>query len=262
MQNFPIILPNYPDKVFNEMIFVEGGSFMFGDGSHNNNPPTSVKVSDFYISKYLVTQDLYEAVMGENLSYFKGAHRPVDQASWLHATQFCNELSKKMGKEQVYDIQDVKNGIVIPDLSKNGFSLPSEAVWEYTARGGKFNDPYKFSGSDYLKEVGWYGENSHQETKPVGLKLPNALGLYDMSGNVWEWCEDDIGGSYTIFENNTNNPINNKYRRSEYKRRIIRGGSWSLVAVSNGLVSFRNFQDFDIQEIKFGFRLFFCNLTC
>jgi formylglycine-generating enzyme required for sulfatase activity len=257
MQNFPIILPDYPDKVFNELIFVEGGEFMIGD-------KVEVKLSNFWISKYQVTQDLYEAVMGKdkNLSRFKGARRPVENVSWLDAVQFCNKLSEMMGRAQVYDIQNVesekfKQGIAIPDLTKNGICLPPEAAWEYAARGGKYHSPYRYAGSDYLEEVAWYDENSHIESKPVGLKLPNALGLYDMSGNVWEWCEDDYDSSfYETIKNNHENPINITHRSTENSSRVLHGGSWSSFAF-DCRVSYRYGDHFDFRDgYFFGFRLF------
>jgi formylglycine-generating enzyme required for sulfatase activity len=242
----------------NDLIFVQGGEFTLGDGSYDDNPPTPVKVSDFYISKYLVTQDLYEAVMGKdkNPSRFKGARRLVERVSWLDAVQFCNKLSELMGRAQVYDIQDVEKGIAIPDLTKNGICLPPEAAWEYATRGGKSKSPYTYSGSDYLEEVGWYDENSHQEAKPVGLKLPNALGLYDMSGNVWEWCEDDCDSSfYETLKNNHENPINIEHREAKNSFRVLRGGSWDYFA-NDCRVSSRYYNRLDFRNNNLGFRLF------
>jgi formylglycine-generating enzyme required for sulfatase activity len=168
-----------------------------------------------------------------------------------------------MGRAQVYAIQDIesakfKQGIVIPDLTKNGICLPPEAAWEYAARGGKSKSPYTYSGSDYLEEVGWYDENSHRETKPVGLKLPNALGLYDMSGNVWEWCEDDWDSAYySTLKNNQENPINIERRGAENSTslRVVRGGSWYFNAHSCR-VSFRLPNHLDYRDLNPGFRLF------
>jgi formylglycine-generating enzyme len=271
MNNIPIILNNIDYD--NDLIYVKGGEFILGDGSDDDNPATPVKVSDFWISKYLVTQDLYEAVIGENPSHFKGARRPVETVSWLDAVQFCNRLSELLGRAQVYDIQDIEKGIAIPDLSKNGICLPSEAAWEYAAKApqppkgeqnlisppsGESEGAWLYSGSDYLEEVGWYRENSHQETKPVGLKLPNALGLYDMSGNVYEWCEDDWGSSfYETLKNNSENPINIKHRgaKNSTSNRVVRGGSW-LTYVYYCRVSDRFSDHFVNRFFSFGFRVF------
>ncbi|MEZ4967803.1 MAG: SUMF1/EgtB/PvdO family nonheme iron enzyme [Saprospiraceae bacterium] len=160
------------------MAHVEGGEFYMGDEYGDLwdwcRPAHRVKVSDFYLSEHLVTQEAWAAVMGNNPSFYKGKQKPVEQVSWEDVQIFIKKLNEITGKY---------------------FRLPSEAEWEYAARGGPHKSPYRYAGSDKLKEVGWFASNSHGETKPVGLKAPNELGLYDMSGNVWEWCEDWYGGS-------------------------------------------------------------------
>lgn len=161
-----------------------------------------VYIKDFYIGRYPVTQDLYENVMGENPSYFKGSRRPVETVSWYDAIKFCNELSKREGLQPCY-VNDNCN------FEANGYRLPTKSEWEYAAKSGK---NYKYSGSDNLNEVAWYTKNSAGETHNVGQKLPNDFGLYDMSGNVREWCCDspisdffmkyDSGGGWNNHENN------------------------------------------------------------
>ncbi len=170
--NLKITLPSGPSF---EMIYVEGGDFMMGNDRaiyEWEKPAHPVKVSPFYMGKYQVTQALWQAVMGNNPSNFKGENRPVEQVSWLDVQDFIKKLN-----------------LVLPEGNR-GFRLPTEAEWEFAARGGIYSQGYDYCGSDKLKQVGWYTENSNKETHDVGLLLANELGLYDMSGNVFEWCED------------------------------------------------------------------------
>lgn len=153
----------------------------------------------FYAGCYQVTQELYEKIMGENPSYFKGKHRPVEHVSWDDAQKFLEQLNRQV---------PLKDGLQ--------FRLPSEAMWEYAARA---EQNFEYSGSQKLQEVGWFEENSNRHTMPVGLKEPNAFGLYDMSGNVWEWCEDDVKMIPT-------NESALKERDSD--SRVFRGGSWMI----------------------------------
>ncbi len=244
------------DQTYNRMRFVEGGKGQIGDGSRDNRPITEIKVSDFYLSEYLVTQDLYEAVMGENPSRFQGARHPVEQVSWMEAVQFCNALSTQLGRRPVYEIEDAEKGWAFPDYAANGFRLPTEAEWEYAARGGRYQEPHKYAGSDYLHEVGWYNENSHDESKPVGLKLPNALGLYDLSGNVFEWCEDDWDNN--LYEKLAGQQLPlpvDRDQREENQVHPIRGGSWDFLDY-NAAVAYRfdlNFFNGSYSDV--GFRL-------
>ncbi len=174
----PILKIKLSDHIAFDLIYVEGGEFMMGDKESDydsERPAHKVKVKDFYMGKYQVTQEQWEAVMKKNPARFKGERRPVEMVSWLDAKDFIRKLNEKTGKN---------------------FRLPSEAEWEYAARGGQFSEGYTYAGSDKLKQVGWYGENSKKQTHKVGLLRPNELGLYDMSGNVWEWCEDEWHEDY------------------------------------------------------------------
>ena len=222
--NLPPINPQLPTPIqhlANNMVLVEGGTFMMGEEKSfwdfgKDNVAHKVNLSSFWISKYLVTQQLWEAVMGtsatlSNPSYFKGSNLPVERVSWDDAVEFCHRLSSLTGKN---------------------YRLPTEAQWEYAARGGHKSSfdkggqgGFKYAGSNNLNEVAWYGGNSSNKTHPVGQKLPNELGLYDMSGNVWEWCQDWYDADYY-----KKSPANNPTGPTSGSYRVLRGGSWNSYA--------------------------------
>ncbi|WP_443901309.1 formylglycine-generating enzyme family protein, partial [Odoribacter laneus] len=191
-------------RLVGNMVQVEGGRFQMGgtpeQGSDANDwekPVHEVTLSDYYMGKYEVRQSEWEAVMGNNPSYFKGDDLPVEQVSWKDCHEFIGRLNALTG------------------LS---FKLPTEAQWEYAARGGSLSKSYKFSGSNDLEEVGWYGSNSGNYTHRVGEKQPNELGLYDMSGNVWEWCEDWYGDYSSDSQSDPIGAVSGSFR-------VYRGGS-------------------------------------
>lgn len=201
------------------------------------------KVSPLHVSKYLVTQKLWFSIMETTPSHFIGEDLPVENISWIEALKFCNKLSIKEGLKPVYKIIDNKLSKIILDDGKEidpciadfsktkGYRLPTEFEWEWFARGGnkgmeKGSFDSKFAGSDNIEDIAWSSSNSNLKTHNVGLKAPNELGLYDVSGNVWEWCFDSNykhdRSSHDISSIEKNSFI---YTDSEADR-VIRGGSW------------------------------------
>lgn len=180
-----------------EMVRVDGGTFSMGsyNGYSDEQPVHSETVGTFYIGKTEVTQRLWAAVMGSNPSYFRGENLPVDNVSWYDCQEFVERLSRITGRI---------------------FRLPTEVEWEYAARGGNRSRNYTYSGSDDVYRVAWYSENSGNTTHPVGQKLDNELGIFDMSGNVWEWCSDNYSSSYSQPRSSAN--------------RVLRGGGWNYAA--------------------------------
>ncbi|MCZ8222783.1 MAG: SUMF1/EgtB/PvdO family nonheme iron enzyme, partial [Microcystis sp. LE19-84.1B] len=200
-----------PNRVTLEMVSLLAGQFLMGspdsdpDARDSEKPQHQVKVNSFAIGKYPVTQAQYEAVMGTNPSKFQNnPQNPVENVSWNDAQAFCQKLSQITGKT---------------------YRLPTEAEWEYACRAGTTTRFYFGDDANQSGDYAWYSANSQSKTHPVGQKKPNAWGLYDMSGNVWEWCEDDWHDNYIgAPKDGSAWPINND-NRSHLK--CLRGGSWN-----------------------------------
>jgi len=201
-----------------EMALIPGGTFVMGNekGDDDEKPAHSVAVASFYMDRYEVTQKAYESLMGSNPSKFKDPQRPVERASWVAAIKYCNMRSMKEGLQPCYDIEKVEC-----NFAANGYRLPTEAEWEYACRAGT-SGAYSFGeNSADLGAHAWTKSNSGQTTHPVGQKKPNSWGLYDMYGNVAEWCNDRYGEKeYAVrAADNPHGPANGD-------ERILRGGSW------------------------------------
>ena len=210
------------------MVKVEGGTFQMGsnNGDGDEQPVHSVTLSDYYIGKTEVTQELWEAVMGSNPSKFKGGRRPVENVNWQDCHEFIRQLNSLTGKH---------------------FRLPTEAEWEYAARGGNISEGYTYSGGDSIDAVGRYYGNSSNGTHNVATKRPNELGIYDMSGNVGEWCYDWYGNY--ISESQTN-----PKGQSSGSWRVYRGGGWNFDSTSCQVFS-RNLDTPSYRVCNRGFRL-------
>ncbi|MBO5942648.1 MAG: formylglycine-generating enzyme family protein [Bacteroidales bacterium] len=207
------------------MVYVSGGSFMMGsddsDASPDVRPAHRVTLDGFRIGRYEVTQELWEAVMGNNPSYFKGSRRPVENVSWDDCQTFIRRLNS---------------------LTGHNFKLPTEAQWEFAARGGNSSNGYKYSGSNYIDNVAWYEGNSGGRTHNVGTKSPNELGIYDMSGNVFEYCD----GEYEFYDRHSK--IAGDFTR------VARGGGWFFDRTWQA-VFFRDPVSSQRKSNNYGFRL-------
>lgn len=225
-------LLNTPSFIIPEMVKIQGGTFLMGSKEREREQPIhEVTIADFYLGKYLVTNIQYAAFLnvteqttivlenkekhtfispdswglqqnGARWYAEKGYEsHPIIAASWYGAMEYCKWISRQ---------------------TDNNYQLPSESEWEFAANGGNKSLGFQYAGSNKLKEVGWYGLNSYGSTKPIGIKLPNELGLYDMSGNVWEWCEDYWHYNYkNVLKDSSAWLVG-----GDKNRRVTRGGSW------------------------------------
>lgn len=231
-----LVIAGCSKKMPENMVFVKGGTFQMGtdevlevgffdepgDMFEGAKPTHPVKVSSFYISKYEVTQSEWKDIMGKNPSTNQGDNLPVESVSWNEAVYFCNQKSLREGLTPAYTI----NGDDVScDWGVNGYRLPTEAEWEYAAKGGNKSKGFLFAGSNNINEVAWCTGNSDEVTHAVGTKSPNELGLYDMSGNVWEWCWDIVDENYY-----QNSPKDNPRGPEKGDERVLRGGAYVFIS--------------------------------
>ena len=221
------------DGVSIDMVRVEAGTFTMGATPEMEiyfdweRPTHQVTLTnDYYIGKYEVTQTLWQAVMNSNPSNIKGDNLPVEQVSWNDCHEFISKLNSITGKK---------------------FRLPTEAEWEYAARGGKKSRGYQYSGSNNLSDVAWYKDNSGSKTHAVGIKQSNELGIYDMTGNVWEWCQDWYRRYDSSSQINPTGANSGSYR-------VYRGGSWNITTLECRS-SYRNGIATDERYCDIGLRL-------
>ncbi|MGV7105714.1 formylglycine-generating enzyme family protein [Flavobacterium sp. U410] len=240
-----------------DMILVEGGEFRMGTKKNSSiegdeQLDHDVELNSFYIGKYEVTLaewKIYTLANKIKMPNFKNWNplnlHPITNISWTDAVNYCNWLSERHKLKPVYK----RTGTIwVRDLKANGYRLPTEAEWEYAAKGGKSSKGYKFSGSDVLDRVAWYNKNS-KSPNTIGTKLPNELGLYDMSGNAWEWCWDWYNRDFYLTETKYN-PTGPEHGTE----RCLRGGSWDSRTYSLRVANRWAAKPF-MQNDFFGFRL-------
>jgi formylglycine-generating enzyme required for sulfatase activity len=202
-----------------EMVNIPGGELIMGanDGPVDVKPAHRVKVDGFLMDQTLVTQNVYQKIMGTNPSRRKNPNNPVEQASWTAAVKFCNARSIQEGLTPCYDLKTWAC-----NFAANGYRLPTEAEWEYACRAATTTKFFFGDNDDDLKSYGWFQGNSESKTHVVGRKKPNPWGLYDMAGNLWEWCNDYYGPKYY-----QSSPSDNPRGPQQGEKRVLRGGAWS-----------------------------------
>ncbi|WP_234496594.1 formylglycine-generating enzyme family protein [Vibrio maritimus] len=206
--------PDHPIalKIDSDMVLVEGGEFIMGSddptAAKSERPAHTVKLDSFYLSKFEVTQELFESVMGSSMSFFPNPNIPVNNLSWQQANYFVEKLN---------------------ELTGENYRLPTEAEWEFAAKGGNLSQGFTYAGSNNIDDVAWYAGNANNQAHPVGQKQPNELGLYDMTGNVGEFVQDAFDdGFYRLSP--VENPNNAKHSDSGLSHKSVRGGSFAYDA--------------------------------
>ena len=201
-----------------EMVQIPGGRFTMGDKDEVDAPPHEIAVSPFYVDKHLVTQEQYQKIMGDNPSRWKGGKNPVEQVRWSDAVKFCNARSRLEGLQPCYDLETWQC-----NFEANGYRLPTEAEWEYACRAGTQTTYLFGSDASKLGDYAWFDKNSGGHPQPVGRKRPNPWDLYDMIGNVWQWCNDFYKVDYY-----QESPQENPRGPKEGENKVVRGGAWKF----------------------------------
>jgi len=226
-----------------EMVHMPGGWFPMGSEGEEqiDEPAHRVYVSPFAIDKYEVTQEEYERVMGTNPSRHKGAIYPVEQIRWADAVKYCNARSRAEGLRPAYDPKTYEC-----DFEADGYRLPTEAEWEYAARAGTGGDRYFGNDRSKLSRHAWFKENATRGPQPVGQREPNSWGLYDVYGNVWEWCHDFYGEDYY-----RHSPERDPRGPQTGQSRVVRGGCWNS-RPDMCRSAYRHYEDPGYTDVCFG----------
>lgn len=228
-----------------EMVRLPAGRFTMGDENEIDAKPHEVFLSSFYIDKYPVTQQQYKEIMGENPSRWKADKNPVEQVRWSDAVRYCNARSLKEDLQPCYDLQTWQC-----NFDANGYRLPTEAQWEYACRAGTITMYCFGNDSSKLADYAWLEENSGGKPRPVGQKLPNPWGLYDMHGNVWEWCNDFYKVDYY-----QQSPEENPKGPQNGETKVVRGGAWKFSADSCRS-GYRYNEDPGYSDVCFGYDIY------
>jgi formylglycine-generating enzyme required for sulfatase activity len=201
-----------------EMVQLPGGRFIIGDKEEVDATPHEVVVGPFYMDKHLVTQEQYQRIMADNPSRWKADKNPVEQVRWSDAVKFCNARSRLEGLQPCYDLETWQC-----NFEANGYRLPTEAEWEYACRAETQTTYFFGSDASKLGDYAWFDKNSGGHPQPVAQKRPNPWGLYDMVGNVWQWCNDFYQVDYY-----QQSPQENPRGPKEGENKVVRGGAWKF----------------------------------
>lgn len=227
------------------MLKIPAGRFLMGDPNEVDSPPHEVSISSFLLDKYLVTQELFDRVMHENPSRWKGSNNPVEQVRWSDAVKFCNKRSELEGLQPCYDLKTWKC-----NFDATGYRLPTEAEFEYACRAGATTAYVCGDNPSKLGDLAWFEKNSGGHPRPVGQKQPNAWGLYDMCGNLWEWCNDFYQVDYYA-----SGPTQDPKGPDTGKTRVVRGGSWRA-PVENCRSGYRYNENPGYADVCFGYDIY------